>query len=284
MKILAMNRIIAYLAAIILLTSSACSGQSDQNVIRKYLRNLAEMNPRQDNSMRRLRMTALYINMDKYGNITGKIKVTGDYTRGLENGQSSWNNVYIYTSTGAGENFDDGKRQDYMEGFKYVPSGDMLKASAFPTFPNNVESVFSRNLVWDMMAVEDFAWDYLDHLQLNENYIIEKSPGLSFEMADIGNYSHTDIQIEWSGISEIDNELCANIEYRSLNNKVDINMEQVKTKGTEQYWGNTRISLRTGQVLFGEMYSGTLQEAEVPGFKDKFVIKTVREIKVEKIK
>jgi len=282
MKTILINRKIGYIAAIILLTSSVCFGQSDQNVIRKYLRNLPDINPRQDNSIQKLRITALYINMDKYGNITGKVRVTGDYTRGLENGQLSWNNVYVYTSTGPGDNFDDGKKQDYMEGFRYAPSTDMLKASVFSAFPNNVESVFSRNLVWDMMGVEDFAWDHLGHLQLNKNYIIE-SPGLNFEMADIGNYSHTNIQVEWTGISEIDDELCANIEYRSLNNKVEINMEQVKTKGTEQYWGNTRISLRTGQVLFAEMYSGTLQEAEVPGLKDKFVIKTVREIKVEVI-
>lgn len=44
------------------------------------------------------------------------------------------------------------------------------------------------------------------------------------------------------------------------------------------------MSLKTGRILFAEMYSSTMQEAEVTGFKDKFVIKTIREISVEVIR
>ena len=37
-------------------------------------------------SLQKYRMTAVYTNRDLYGNFTGKTKITGDYTMGLENG------------------------------------------------------------------------------------------------------------------------------------------------------------------------------------------------------
>lgn len=79
-------------------------------------------------------------------------------------------------------------------------------------------------------------------------------------------------------------ELCAVIEYRALNNKVEVAVGNIKTKGTEQYWGNTWISLKTKQLEFGEIYSSTFQEIEVNGMKDKLLAKTIRELKVERIK
>jgi hypothetical protein len=282
MKINFINFLTATVMAIFTVTS-ICNGQSDKSVIGKYLMKLPAMNMNRENSHQKLSMTAVYINMDKYGNITSRTKVTGDYTRGLKGGKATWKNVYIYSSAGPEGKYGEGKKQEYMDNFIYAPSSGMMKDSAFATFPKNVESVFARNLIWDMMAIEDFAWKYQDSLELNKNYIISKA-GYSFDMAGIGNYSHNNIQIEWTGISQVNNELCAVIDYRSLNNKVEVNIEQVKTKGTEQYWGSTRISLKTGNVLFAEMYSGTLQEAEITGFKDKMVIKTVREIKVQEIK
>jgi len=45
-----------------------------------------------------------------------------------------------------------------MEDFKYFPSKQMLEEDAFKTFPASVENVFVRNLIWDMMSIEMFAW------------------------------------------------------------------------------------------------------------------------------
>jgi hypothetical protein len=99
----------------------------------------------------------------------------------------------------------------------------------------------------------------------------------------VGNYSQDNILIRWTGISEINNELCAIIEYRAIDNLLEINMDQIKSKGTEQYWGTTWVSLRTGQVEFADTYSGTIQEIQVKGMNNKFLAKTIREIRVDKI-
>jgi hypothetical protein len=54
-------------------------------------------------------------------------------------------------------------------------------------------------------------------------------------------------------------------------------------QGTEQYWGSVLLSLKTKNIEKAEMYSGTVQEIEVKGMKDKFLMKTIRELTIDKI-
>jgi hypothetical protein len=259
-----------------------CYGQSQKAVINKYLKELPHGKADYDGTLQKYRMTAVYINRDLYGNFTGKQKISGDYTRGFDKGYVAWNNIYISGSNNFSEPFPAGTRQEYMENFKYVPSPSMIETSAFKGFPAGTETVFARNLVWDMMMIENFAWDFSDSLKLNRTYIIPELNG-EFAMADIGNYSHQSIQICWTGISQVNGKLCAVIEYRALDNKIELKMDQLNTKGTEQYWGTTWVALDDKQVEYAEIYGGTIQEIEVTGMKNKFLVKTIRELWVEKI-
>jgi hypothetical protein len=256
-------------------------GQSEKAVIKNYLKELPIV-PVSKN-LQKYRMTAVYTNRDLYGNFTGKTKISGVYTRGLENGVVSWNDVFISASNIFSEPFAEGTKQEYIENMKYVPSAKMLDPSEFKAFPPNPESVFSRNLIWDMMAIEGFAWDHTDSLELNKPYIIKGSGG-EFAMADIGTYSHTNIQLLWIGISAFNNELCAVIEFTATDNRIEMEMVGLKTKGTEQYWGTVWISLKTRLIENAVMYGGTIQEIEVAGMDNKFLVKTIRDLRVDKIK
>ena len=280
------KRLIPWIAGVLiisgLVTPAVCNGQSQKAVINKYLTKLPQGKVTENGNPQKYRMTAVYINRDLYGNFTGKQKISGDYTRGLENGFVTWNNIYISGSNSFSDPFPAGTKQEYMENIKYVPSSKMLDKQAFPNFPAKMETVFAKNLVWDMMMIENFAWDYTDSLQINKTYIIPEIGG-DFEMADIGTYSHKSIQICWTGISLMNNKLCAVIEYRALDNKIELKMDQIKSKGTEQYWGTTWVALNDKQVEYAEVYGGTIQEIEVTGLKDKFLIKTIRELFVERI-
>jgi hypothetical protein len=269
-----------FMMILLLITPTVSNGQNEKTVIKKYLTSFPSGPV--SNSLQKYRMTAVYTNRDLYGNFTGKTKITGDYTRGLENGLVSWNNIYISGSNSFSDPFPSGTNQEYMENIRYVPSPKMLTADAFRDFPAKPESVFAKNLVWDMMMIENFAWKYSDSLKLNRNYII---PGISgeFSMADIGTYSHVNIKICWTGISLINNELCAVIEYRALDNKIEMDLDQMKTRGTEQYWGTTWVALKDRQIEHAEIYGGTIQEIEIAGMKDKFLIKTIRELEVNRI-
>jgi len=256
------------------------NGQSEKSFIKKYLNELPSV--KVSDALTKYRMTAVYTNRDLYGKFMDKKKITGDYTRGLENGLVSWNNIFISSSSDFSKPFPSGSKQVYMENFKYIPSSEMLDAAAFKDFPQGPETVFAKNLVWDMMMIENFAWDYSDSLKINRTYIIPEING-EFKMADVGNYSHTSIQMCWTGISQVNGKLCAVIEYRALDNKIELAMDQIKTKGTEQYWGTTWIALKDKQIEYAEIYGGTIQEIEVAGMNSKFLVKTIRELWVEKI-
>jgi hypothetical protein len=258
-------------------------GQEQKKLISKYLTQLPGGNVKDDGKPQMYRMTAVYKNMDIYGNMSTGTKVTGDYTREPGGRQAFWTNVLIANSNNASETFLEGTNQDYMENFVYDPSSDMVRSDAFTNFPAATQTIFAKNLVWDMSVVEKFAWDYTDSLKLNRNYTIPGIKG-SFVMPDVGTYFHKSIQICWTGISVVNGKLCAVIEYRALNNKIELRLDQIKSKGTEQYWGTTWMALDTKLIEYAEMYSGTIQEMEIQGFKDKMLVKTVREISVERIK
>ena len=260
-----------------------CMGQNQKAIVNKYLTKLPLGKPEDDGILQKYRMTAVYRNMDIYGNFTDKTNVVGDYTRGFNGGYAEWNNVFVSNSKSQSGSFGEGKRQEFMENFKYFPSDSMMKEAAFRNFPTAIDNIFARNLIWDMMGVELFAWNYNDSLKLNRIYVIPNVKG-EFTMADIGKYNHESIQLCWTGISMMNNELCAVIEYRALNNKLEITVGNIKTKGTEQYWGNTWISLKSKQIEFAQIFSATFQEIEVKGMENKFLVKTIRELKVERIK
>jgi hypothetical protein len=269
-----------FLMSLLIIVPSVLNGQSEKTIVKKYLTELPKVAV--SSKLQKYRMTAVYTNRDLYGNFTGKQKVSGDYTRGLENGFVSWNSIFISGSNSFSEPFPAGTNQAYMENLKYVPSLKTLEAGFFKDFPSTPEAVFVKNLVWDMMAIEGFAWDYTDSLKLNVNYTIPNIKG-EFSMADIGTYTHTKVQVCWKGISYKNGEMYAVIDFRAIDNKIEMSMDAIKTKGTEQYWGTVWISFKDKLIESAEMYGGTIQEIEVKGMKDKFLIKTIRELEVNKI-
>jgi hypothetical protein len=56
----------------------------------------------------------------------------------------------------------------------------------------------------------------------------------------------------------MNDELCAVIEYRAIDNMIKLEMDQMKTNGTEQYRGTTWISLSTRQIEYAEMYCDSM--------------------------
>jgi hypothetical protein len=251
--------------------------------VSNYLNNLPEDLKIDNTTTQVYLMTADYYNRDIYGNFQSKIRVIGEYTRGLEDGFVKWNNVYIAKSDNQEGEFPKGEKQNYMENIRYIPSDKMLKESSFENFPSNPDNVFARNLIWDMMSIEEFAWQYFDSLHLNKPYNVTDIIG-QIQMSDVGNYQHSNIQVCWIGISMINNELCAIIEYSALDNIIELNMNEMETKGSEHYWGKTWVSLEDKQIEYAVMYSSTIQEINIKGMPQNITIKTTRELKVEKIK
>ena len=278
------KRSISVMAGILILSGilapALSSGQNPKAVIEKYLTGLPSGKP--ENNISKYRMTAIYINRDLYGKFMNKTQVTGEYTRGFEDHHMQWNNVFIASSNSFSDPFPEGVKQEYMENMKYFPTDNMMKADAYKNFPSNPENIFARNLIWDMMSFEIYSWNFYDSLKLNKHYIINQIKG-EFDMAEIGKYNHNKNLVCWKGISEINGELCTIIDFNAIDNIVELTMDQINSKGTEQYWGTVWLSMKTKNIKQAFMYSGTIQEIEVKGMNNKFLVKTIRELYLEKI-
>src|SRR5690606_29042937 len=120
-------------------------------------------------------------------------------------------------------------------------------------------------------------------LQIDKTYVIPDIQG-TFEMADIGTYNHTNIELNWIGIAMKNNKLCAIIEYKALDNKLELRSDKMKSKDSEFYWGKTWLSLENKQIEYAEMYSNTVQEMEIEGLPDKLLASIKRILKVDRIK
>lgn len=280
------KKLISLMAGVLIIAGTLIpvtgSGQNQKAIAKKYLTVLPAGKPENNGTIQKYRMTAVYINRDQYGKFTGKLKVTGDYSRGFKDDSVTWNNVFISNSDSFSDSFPEGKKQDYMENIKYVPSDQMIKEEAFKDFPASTENVFARNLIWDMLTFDTYAWNFSNNLKINEPYVVNDA-SFEFNIAEIGKYKHNKILVCWKGISELNGQLCAVIDFNAIDNIVELSMPAVRTKGTEQYWGTVWVSLKTKDIEKGLMYSGTNQEIEVPGMKDKFLINTIRELDLERI-
>jgi hypothetical protein len=264
-----------------MLIPAVCYGQDKEAVIKSYLTSLPAGKP--ENVLSKYIMTAVYTNRDLYGKFMNKLRITGDYSRGFEDGHMMWNNVFISNSASFSDPFPEGVKQEYIENFKYYPDDNMLSAGAFKNFPANPENIFARNMIWDMMTFEVHSWNFYDSLKLNIPYVISQING-EFDMAEIGKYNHNRILICWKGISEINGELCSVIDFNAIDNIIELTMDQINSKGTEQYWGTVWLSMKTKNIEQAIMYSGTIQEVEVKGMNNKILIKTIRELSLEKIR
>lgn len=275
------RKITTCIVAIGLLVNTTANAQPDKECL-TYLDKLPAGLELTETMPQKYTVTTEYLNRDIYGNAQGKVKVTGEYARGLGQGFVSWNNVNIAHSENQPDKYTVEILQKYMENLKYIPSAQMLEETIFADFPDHPDNIYSRNLIWDMMAIEEFAWNYFDSLRLNEEYTIPDITG-NFSMADVGTYSHKNIQLCWCGVSKINGTLCAIVEYRALNNKLRINTSEMKSKGSELYWGKVLVSLESKSVEYAEMYSNTVQEIEMQGLPNKFLATTVRILRVERL-
>jgi len=279
-------RVIIGLATLTLMSwlNVACGQKSGS--VDQYLESLPANLELKEPVPQKYLMTAVYYNKDIYGNFFNKTQVKGEYTRGLEDGYVKWNNVSAAESDQLAGVFPEGQNLDYMENFKYKPLEDMLNEEAFEGFPvNGPYNINSKNLVWDMMGFEAFAWEFLDSLKINRNYA---PAGLSgkVQLAGAGYFENRNIKLCWVGISKINGKLCAVIQFTAMDNPLEIDTEvngmEISMKGRSHYWGNILVSLEDKQIEHAILYEDVVMKMNFSGSQDQ-LMNTTREIYLEKL-
>ena len=225
-------------------------------------------------------VTTDHFNTDIFGNFFNKMRVKGEYTRGLENGKVKWNNCSIAMAMSRDAEFPAGAPISYMEDFSYSVSTDMMNPENFTSFTEN--SAFAKNLIWDMMAIDGFGWSAWDKLKLNEPYSAKDFNG-KVDLAGQGFFENKDIYLMWTGISEKNNEKCAVLDFRTMNNPIEYSGEGMSMKGRSHYWGTIWISLEDKQIEHAVLYEDVVMEIQLPGQTSKQIMDATREISFVKV-
>lgn len=266
------------LLIVVLLTIST---SAQKKISLKLLESLPQ-NLELKDELQKFEVTTKHFNGDIFGHFFNKQQVYGEYTRGHEDGRAKWNNVTLSVSNSTDRNaeFAINLSIAYMENFSYNLSDDMLKPETFESFGEH--SAFTKNLVWDMFAVESFAWNYWNDLKLNEEYSAPEMNG-KLDLAGQGSFENKDIRITWTGISKQNGELCATIEYRTMDNPLEVQYEGMDMKGRSHYWGTIWVSLEDKQIEHAVLYEDVVMEMNLPGQTQKQVMNATREISFVKV-
>ncbi len=226
-------------------------------------------------------MIADYYNHDILGNFVNKMQVKGTYTRGLPDQKVRWNDVTISQAQKPDQPFPKGTRQEYMEGMTYGPTDDYLNLEAFKKFPPTT-GMFARNLVWDVLTFEAFGWAYYDSLELNVPFSAKSING-KLNLDGLGSFENKDIRLTWTGISTMNNKVCAVIEFITMDNPLEIKADFMQMKGRSNYWGTLWLSLTDKQIEYGILWEDVNMEIKINGQEKSQLSNTSRKIEYRRI-
>jgi hypothetical protein len=215
-----------------------------------------------DAGPRTYRFTVDYDTANRTGDVVHRQRVTGDYTRGLANGEVEWKNVGIAEVDGATVPFPAAQKRDFIEGFHYpVGSPNTMKPDFFKSFPPT--AVQERNLIWDTSMMESFGQSFFDQLKLNVPLHISANQDVN--MPGVGTFHSRDMVLEWVGRSERNGQDCVLIDYRAFFNPVEIANVGVTIQGRSDFWGEIWVSLATKQIEYATIYEEVSGEMKLLG-------------------
>ena len=219
------------------------------------------------------RFTEDYTTSDTQGRIVQVQQVKGDYTRGLPGHQAVWSNVTIAQSTKPGGPLGPPQDRKFMDGLRYDRnSSNPLSPDFFIHFPDT--AVQERNLVWDVVMLEDFGQKHLRDLKLNQPFHLAQEQNV--DMPGVGRFHNRDIQLLWTGKSYRNGQDCALIEYSAYFNPLELQVGGMALNGRSHYWGQIWVSLKTLQIEYATLYEDVLGEMKLPGNEAVQIINAFR--------
>ena len=261
---------------LLVLASCALPSEKSEGYLSELPKNLSLKESKPQNYL----LTVDYYTRDIYGNLAGRMCVTAEYTRALPGGLARWQNVRVAKTEDPNSPLGQGQLQEHMQGLTYKPTGDTFDPKFFKDFPP--AAMETKVLIWDMLSIEVWAWNYFDKLKLNEPYRPE-SGGQTYQLAGSGSFQNKDLKLTWVGISKMNSEACAFLQYESLFNPLDISTPAMKMKGRTNYWGNIWVSLEDKQIEHATLYEDGLMEMLFEGQSEKILINVFREITFQKV-
>ncbi|MBN2484394.1 MAG: hypothetical protein JXB34_00325 [Bacteroidales bacterium] len=227
----------------------------------EYLNQLPEGLVLDNSKIRSYHITTDYLDYDLKGNFLRKTNIAGDYTCGLTDNSVRWNNVFVSSINDLGQPYS--KKQDYLENYTYIPTTEILGKDFFSKMPED-EGMRMKNLFWDMFMLQGIAYWYWDSLKLNHDYYAE-GLNTSVNLAGKGTFKNNDFKIKWLGITSINNEIYAIFKYSTMNNKVNVEMENLTMSGRSHYWGEIYVSLEDKHIEYATLTEDVITDLMITG-------------------
>lgn len=261
---------------LLVLVSCALSSEKIEGYLSELPKNLSLQEDRPQNYL----LTVDYYTRDIFGNLAGRMRVTAEYTRALPGGFARWQNVRVAKTEDPNGPLGREQLQERMQGFTYKPSGDVLDPKFFKDIPATAMEI--KVLIWDMLSIEFLAWNYFDKLKLNKAFHPDPG-GQTFQMAGGGSFRNRELKLTWVGVSKMNGETSALLQYESLFNPLVINTGAMKMKGRTNYWGNIWVSLEDKQIEHATLYEDGLMELAFGEKAEKTLVNVFREITFQKV-
>ncbi len=219
------------------------------------------------------RFTCDYYNLDVKGNLTGRQRVSGTYTRGLPESKMRWHDVTVAAGKADfTDSFAAPQKREFMEGFTYslADARDMLKPEFFRGFPPL--AMQERTLIWDTQMFEEFA-AALPKLTLNAPYRFDSG---EVPLAGEGTFVNHDIRLTLFGRSPRNGRDCVLIDYQAFFNKVNVTSPAVTLTGRSHYWGQIWVAVATSEIEYATLYEDVLGELKLPNQATPMTINVFR--------
>jgi hypothetical protein len=231
----------------------------------------------------RYKIKSTFYNRDMEGSIISSMQITGRVTRSIKNGEvlCEWSDVRMFSTKDTSGSFPKGKPLDYMEGFSYALSEEILTEDFYSDFPEE-DRVFMKALIWDAPWIE-VAYVAIDNIEYNRTYFSTELEQKEVKVQNFALSKTKNLKLKWTGIAEKEEEICALLEFESLSNPVQSKTDVLSVRGRSCCWGSFWVSLNDHQVEHAVVNEDVIMEMSLSGNPLGEILNMQREVIFDKI-
>jgi len=220
-----------------------------------------------------------YQHTNSIGTASECVDITARYSRHPEAGFVVWDSANLVHTSDPGDWPTETTWLRFMEGLAYDSSEALSEEDQFMGFPPS--SMEAKFLVSDVSRIEDLAWAFCDQLELNEPRTLTGVDGVILTHSGV-SLDLINLTLTWTGVSKINEELCAIIQYESLGLPFDVSMDDIEIIGQAYTQGTLTISLEDKQIEQATLSEDINFEIWVPGLFDPIFQTIARQLTLEK--
>ncbi len=208
--------------------------------------------------------------------------IKAKYSCGLDSGLVKWSDVFLFNIDNFKQKLENGNRLEAFDNFEYKPNFFSFATEKYYTdIPSNFKEIASW-FILDAIQMHGINEIFFDSLSFSKPFYPEILDTFSLKVDNGITFKSQNTKFVWSGITKLNNEICAIIKYESLFNPVSMDVPGYAFQGRSLYWGEIWISLVDKQFEYAEMIEDIIIKLKSSQFPEGKLINTQREIVFEK--